>query len=84
MNLCAAATTAIKKAYDNLEYLWENYMQQGKINPVSGIFLGKNNYGYQDKTEFVVSSGPQADELSAEDIASRYLADSATLPQLEE
>ena len=42
---------SIKKAYDFLETLWENYMHNGKINPVSGIFLGKNNFGYQDKTE---------------------------------
>ena len=40
----------IKKAYDFMENLWENYMQNGKINPVSGIFLGKNNFGYQYKT----------------------------------
>ena len=46
----------IKKAYATLENLWESYMVSGKINPVSGIFLGKNNYGYQDKTEHVVTS----------------------------
>lgn len=42
-------------AYDVLEALWEDYMQNGKINPVSGIFLGKNNFGYQDKQEYVVT-----------------------------
>ena len=35
----------VKKAYSTLENLWESYMNSGKINPVSGIFLGKNNYG---------------------------------------
>ena len=35
---------AIKKAYFLMENLWENYMQNGKVNPVAGIFLGKNNY----------------------------------------
>lgn len=45
----------IKRAYKLMENLWENYMQNGKINPVAGIFLGKNNYGYQDKTEYVVT-----------------------------
>ena len=29
----------IKKAYSLLEALWEDYMMNGKINPVSGIFL---------------------------------------------
>lgn len=45
----------ILEAYDMLEALWEDYMQNGKINPVSGIFLGKNNFGYQDKQEYVVT-----------------------------
>ena len=46
---------SIKKAYKMLENMWETYMNSGKINPVSGIFLGKNNYGYQDKTEYVLT-----------------------------
>jgi len=29
-------------------------MQNGKVNPVSGIFLMKNNFGYQDKTEIAI------------------------------
>ena len=45
----------IKKAYSILENQWENYMQQGKINPVSGIFLAKNNFGYRDQQEMVLT-----------------------------
>lgn len=45
----------ILRAYDLLEELWENYMLNGKINPVSGIFLGKNQWNYQDKQEMVVT-----------------------------
>lgn len=74
---------SIKKAYDFMENLWENYMQNGKINPVSGIFLGKNNFGYQDKTEYVVTPNVQSDsDYSADDIKKRYLTDSATLERL--
>ena len=70
----------IKRAYNYMEILWENYMQNGKINPVSGIFLGKNNFGYQDKTEYVLTPNSQSDsDYSAEDIRKRYLPDSATL-----
>jgi hypothetical protein len=29
-------------------------MQNGQVNPVTGIFLGKNNFGYTDKTEVAV------------------------------
>ena len=74
---------SIKKAYEYMEILWENYMQNGKINPVSGIFLGKNNFGYQDKTEYVVTPNMNNDsDYSAEDIKSRYLSDSPTIEQL--
>ena len=73
----------IKRAYKLMENLWENYMQNGKINPVSGIFLGKNNFGYQDKTEYVVTPNTHNDsDYSADDIRKRYLTDSATLDQL--
>lgn len=45
----------ILKAYDTLEELWEDYMLNGKINPVSGIFLAKNHWGYADKQEYVLT-----------------------------
>lgn len=70
-------TTTIKKAYKMMENMWETYMNSGKINPVSGIFLGKNNYGYQDKTEYVLTPNTQNDsDYDAEDIRQRYLIDS--------
>ena len=83
-NLPTLTTDSIKKAYDFLETLWENYMHNGKINPVSGIFLAKNNFGYQDKTEYVVTPNVHNDsDYSAEDIRKRYLADSPTLPTID-
>lgn len=64
---------SIKKAYKIMEELWENYMQNGKINPVSGIFLGKNNYGYVDKQDVVITPNTQTEsDFSAEDIRKRY------------
>ena len=82
-DLPTLTTDSIKKAYDFMENLWENYMQNGKINPVSGIFLGKNNFGYQDKQEMVLTPNTHNDsDYSAEDIKKRYLTDSATLEQL--
>ena len=74
---------SIKKAYVIMENLWENYMQNGKINPVSGIFLGKNNFGYVDKQEHVLTPTVNSDtDYSAEDIRKRYLPDSTTIEQL--
>lgn len=68
----------IKKAYSLLEVLWENYSSNGKINPVMAIFLAKNNYGYQDKTEYVLTPNPQQDsDYDADSIRKRYLIDSA-------
>ena len=68
----------IKKAYKLMENLWETYMNSGKINPVSGIFLGKNNFGYQDKTEYVLTPNQKTEsDYNAEDISKRYLSDPA-------
>lgn len=70
-------TNAIKKAYFLLENLWETYMNSGKVNPVAGIFLGKNNYGYQDKTEYVLTPNQnQEQNYDADSIKQRYLEDS--------
>lgn len=66
--------TIIKKAYFMLENLWETYMSSGKVNPVAGIFLGKNNYGYQDKTEYVLTPNQQSDnDYDADEIRERYI-----------
>jgi hypothetical protein len=82
-NLPTSTLVSIKRAYEYMEILWENYMQNGKINPVSGIFLGKNNFGYQDKTEYVVTPNVHNDsDYNAEDIKARYLNDSPTIEQL--
>lgn len=73
-NLPPHITDRIKRAYFLMENLWENYMVNGKINPVTGIFLGKNNFGYQDKTEYVVTPNQNTDsEYSAADIRERYI-----------
>ena len=79
-NLPTEVSDSIKKAYSYMEILWENYMQNGKINPFSGIFLGKNNFGYQDKTEYVVTPNVNQDtDYDADDIKKRYLSNSPTL-----
>lgn len=73
--LPSEVTLCIKKAYFLLENLWESYMNSGKVNPVAGIFLGKNNYGYQDKTEYVLTPNQQNDnDYNADEIRERYIA----------
>ena len=71
----------ICKAYDLLEEMWENYMMNGKINPVAGIFLGKNMFGYQDKQEYVLTPNQnQVEAVDAATIEAKY----AELPDLED
>ena len=74
-------TETIRRTYDYLEIMWEDYMLNGKINPVSGIFLGKNNFGYQDKTEYVLTPNSQKEEFDAESIRKRYLIEAADADQ---
>lgn len=63
----------IKKAYDFIEELWEDYMLNGKINPVAGIFLAKNNFGYSDSQELVLTpNGQQLSDSDYQNVADRY------------
>jgi len=74
--LPAESRNLIKKAYQLLNAQMESYMQNGKINPVAGIFLMKNNMGYADKQEVVLTPNQQlGDQVSAEDLEKKYLED---------
>lgn len=66
----------IKKAYTVLNLQMVDYMQNGQINPVSGIFLMKNNMAYTDSTEVIVTpNSPLGTESSAEEAQKRLEAD---------
>ena len=83
MILPEETTDLVKKAYEILETSMENYANTGKINPVMAIFMMKNHFGYQDKTEYVLTPNQQqASDYDAEDIRKRYLNDSPTIGQL--
>ena len=68
----------IVEAYDLMEELWENYMQNGKINPVAGIFLGKNLWGYADKQEYVLTPKTGIDSVDVSTVEAKY----AELPEV--
>ena len=59
-----------KKAYDQINSYYEHMLNNGKINPVSGIFLLKNNYGYQDTTQHIIQASTEQ-ALSLPDITTR-------------
>jgi hypothetical protein len=56
----------IQRAYALMEEQWQHYMLNGKVNPVAGIFLAKNLFGYSDKQEYVVT--PNTQQLSQGDL----------------
>lgn len=68
--LPAESIAVIRSAHDFLEQLWETNMVQGKVNVVAGIFLGKNNFGYQDNVDYTITPGKQ--ETNADEIIKRY------------
>ena len=61
-----ALADTIKKAYSTLEEMWEFYMQNGKISPPNGIFLGKNNFDYKDVQDVVVTPNTPLQVVDAE------------------
>jgi hypothetical protein len=48
----------IKRAYDFLDEMWEYYMLHGKLNPVTGIYLGKTMFGHIEEQHIVVQPKP--------------------------
>ena len=80
LNLPQETTDLVKKAYEILETTMENYANAGKINPVMAIFMMKNHFGYQDKTEYVLTPNQkQESDYNADEISKRYLTNSATI-----
>lgn len=53
----------VKKADAIMHSLWVDYMMNGKINPGSGIFLGKNMFGYRDVIDIAPTQAPPMGEL---------------------
>lgn len=68
-----AVSDTLKRATKLLQLYLSDCMQNGKINPVSGIFLLKNNFAYQDKQEVVVTpNNPLGDETDAKKLTDKY------------
>ncbi len=64
----------IVKYKNLLEELWETEMVEGKINPIVGIFIGKNHFGYADKQEVVLTpNNPYGEQKTNAELEERYL-----------
>ena len=73
--VCAETVDILKKAYKFQEEIVENALLNGGSNPVGAIFLAKNHFGYQDKTEYVLTPNT-GNDFNPEEIKGRYLEDS--------
>ena len=64
----------LKRVWDMLNQMMTQYMVDGHLNPVTAIFLLKNNFGYKDQTETVVVKKDPYETGDPEEIARRRLA----------
>lgn len=44
------------RSYGILMQIWDESMEEGKVNPVSGIYMSKVHFGYKDTQEIVVNT----------------------------
>ena len=66
----------IKKVQLTCAMYREGLMEDGKVNPVTGIFWQKNYDGFKDQQEVVLTpNNPLGDETNAEELKSKYLED---------
>ena len=63
-------------AHALIQAVWEDLLADGKINPVTGIFLGKNDFGYKDSSEVKVEVAPERKTRE------QLIAESKQLPTL--
>jgi len=72
-NLNPAVWSVIERMTSVMEMQWADYMQNGKINPASGIFLGKNWFGYRDEQAVTVKPDSNIDPGDADAARRKYL-----------
>ena len=71
-----AVVTLIQNAYVMINSMTEEYLLNTKVNPVAGIFIMKNNFGYRDQAEVIVKpSNPYGEQKDPDALAKKYLDD---------
>ena len=63
----------IKKAYNMMEEMWVDYMQNGKISPPTAIFLAKNFFNYRDVADVVVTPNNPMQDMDADQARKRII-----------
>lgn len=68
-----AVRNTLKKGREINEYLMTQLMQNGKLNPVTAIFLLKNNHGFRDQQDVVITPNSPLDQMDAESARKRLM-----------
>lgn len=68
-----AVRNTLKKGRQINEILLSQMMQNGKINPVTGIFLLKNNHEFRDQQDVVITPNNPMEQLDAESARKRLM-----------
>lgn len=72
-NVPEGTRNVIKKAYNIMNQLLTQTMADGKINPIPAIFLLKNNHGYKDQTDVVVTPNNPLQDIDSETARKRLI-----------
>lgn len=68
-----AIRNTLKKGREINEYLMTQLMQNGKLNPVTAIFLLKNNHGFKDQQDIIITPNNPLDNGNPEETRKKYL-----------
>ena len=68
-----AVRNTLKKGRQMNEILLSQMMLNGKVNPVTGIFLLKNNHAYRDQQDVVITPNNPMEQLDAETARKRLM-----------
>lgn len=68
-----AVRNAIKKGREINENILVTMMQNGRINPIPALFLLKNNHGYKDQQDIIITPNSPLDGKSEEELATKYI-----------
>lgn len=64
---------ALKKGREMSETIMTQMMQVGKLNPVTAIFLLKNNHGFTDQQEVIITPNTPAESRDPGEIRNQYI-----------
>ena len=64
---------ALKKGREINEHILVEMMQNGRINPIPALFLLKNNHGYKDQQDVVITPNNPLDSADPETTRRKYI-----------